>query len=213
MGVFGNPDYVAWRRQRIDALLAHAGGDFFREKRVLELGGGGGEVTEELLRLGARVTMLEAREGYVEAARARCPTATVFQYDLDRPLPEGFGGFDVVVHMGLLYHLGDPLRSVREACAAGETLILETEVVDSTDPWAVLAHREDPGKCDDGVGPVGTRLSYAGVERALRAWGFTPEVVRVPDREGSPHLYCWEERNDGSCRHERTRRMWLARRR
>jgi SAM-dependent methyltransferase len=226
MSLFGNPDYVAWRRQRLDALRSFLGEDFLRGRRVLELGGGDGHMTVELLRLGARVVMVEARQGYVDSARVRCPDAWVVRHDLDGPLPRellhtaerargeaaGDRPFDVVFHSGLLYHLGDPMRSVREACSVADELVLETEVTDSFDPDQSTSFNESPGKEDDGVGPVGVRPSQAMVERELDACGFTHRVVPVADLEGSPHRYGWAATGDGRCGQALTRRMWHARR-
>jgi SAM-dependent methyltransferase len=214
MSLFGNPDYVAWRRQRLDALVSLLGEGFLRGRRVLELGGGDGHMTVELLRLGASVVMVEARDVYVDAARARCPEARVVRHDLDRDLPPELAGltFDLVFHVGLLYHLGDPMASVRWSCSVADELVLETEVVDSFDPAFSVTLDESPGKEDDGVGPRGTRPSPAMVERELEACGFEHRVVPVADLEGSPHRYGWAAVGDGRCGQSQTRRMWHARR-
>jgi hypothetical protein len=219
VSIFGNIDYVVWRRQRLDALTRLHGSGFLRGLRVLELGGGDGHMTVELLREGAdAVVMVEGRAEYAAAARNRSPGVRVCHHDCDTPLLDKFPDIiderlDLVLHLGLLYHLGDPVRSIHEACSLAPWVILETEVVDSFDPDHRLEHREEPGKEDDGVGPVGVRLSPAGIERELEAAGFSFERVPVDYDPVSGHRYDWSPKGEGFWKPAVTRLMWSARRR
>lgn len=211
MSIFETEEYRSWRHQRLDALDAHLGPGWLHGKDVLELGAGGGELSTMLMARGARVTAIEGRQGHFEALANRSGVAALF-HDLD----QGIGlanPFDIVLNFGVLYHLQDARRNIRESCllvSPDGLLILETEVMDSTSPDESVIHSESIGKADDGVGATGERLSWASVEAELTACGMDWGRVHVPDRDGSRHSYCWESTGDGRAPAHR-RRMWVAR--
>jgi len=79
-----------------------------------DVGCGPGWFAERLAGLGIDVTGIEARNELVEEARKRVSEASFIQCDLDVPLPEGgLAAADFVFCFGLLYHLENPFRAVR----------------------------------------------------------------------------------------------------
>jgi 2-polyprenyl-6-hydroxyphenyl methylase/3-demethylubiquinone-9 3-methyltransferase len=105
----------------------------FEGLTLLDIGCGGGLLSEPMARLGFAVTAVDASEEGLGAARAhaaelglaidyRCATAEAL-------LAEGAGPFDVVLNMEVIEHVADPaayLRDTARLIAPGGLMILAT---------------------------------------------------------------------------------------
>jgi tRNA (mo5U34)-methyltransferase len=104
--------------------------------RVLDLGARDGFFSFELERRGAEVLALDYvssdQSGFKVASELLGSKVTYVQDNIYKVTPERYGTFDVVMFLGLLYHLPDPLGAlhiVRSVCRAA--LHLETQVIDN----------------------------------------------------------------------------------
>jgi hypothetical protein len=126
---------VEKRQNIIKAIKAHYGEQSFKGKTVLELGCGNGEIGIAFAELGAIVDFSDAR-GYkniinidFNKSQHRFIPADV---DLQWPFQKYY---DYIFHIGLLYHLVSPWFSIFMSFKHAQNLVLETEVLDSEDPY------------------------------------------------------------------------------
>ena len=102
---------------RADFVEQHAG---LRDKRVLDVGCGGGVLSEEMQRRGALVTGIDAGETVIRVAQLhQAESATTVDYacaSAEQLLADGVEPFDVVTCMELLEHVPHA-ASLVNACA------------------------------------------------------------------------------------------------
>lgn len=209
--------YREWRVRRVAAILRHYGPSFFHGKTMVELGAGYADIGAAFARLGAEVLAVDGRAENVEMIRRRHPALKTELANLDGKWPWS-KPFDIVLHLGLLYHLEKAEESLRLACQNCTYLILETEVADSTDPMFILHPQEGAEIYDQSLSGTGSRPSPAYVERILTECGMSFERVESADldtvhvREGfTDHLYSWPVGNSGKYAHG-WRKFWFAKR-
>lgn len=118
-----------------------------RLNTTLDVGCGVGVFANRLQRLGLTATGVDARREHVEEARRRHPDLTFHVSDVEDPQAPALGTWDVVLSFGLLYHLENPFRAVRNLFALTRTLlVIETMVAPFRVPLAGLVdehHGED----------------------------------------------------------------------
>ena len=171
------------RKEFLGRLLRDfcAGRDF---KTVLDAGCGIGFFSNFLSNLGLKVVGLDAREENIAEARSRHPGIDFVHGDAEDASVQKLGQFDLVVCFGLLYHLENPFRVVRNLCAlTKQILIIESMVSPEQEPIARLVH-ETPGK-DQGLYSVALIPSEGCLVRMLFHAGFDEvyATTSLPDDE------------------------------
>jgi tRNA (mo5U34)-methyltransferase len=153
-----------------------------RGQTVLDIGTWNGFFSFEAARRGAeRVLALEnfachapehrARDAFELARRHLNPDIEMAEMDVMAIAPENVGVFDVVLFLGVLYHLKHPLLALeRVAAVCREHLVLETHLGarDSTKPMMAFY----PGSELDGDATNWWGPNKACVEEMLRTVGF-----------------------------------------
>lgn len=201
--------YYEWRRKRVRAIVQRYGGGWFKGARVLELGCGYGDIGVALQVLGADVTFSEGRREHLDVIADRYPGLSaerLVAYDAEHPWPFT-ERFDLVINMGLVYHVDTWERSIIGSLRSAPRVVLETEVCDSDDPSLVLKNPEEGP--DQAVSGIGSRPSAPAVEALLRAEGFRFERVDDNRCNAGFHRYDWPVRNTGGWEHG-LRRFWFA---
>src|SRR5436190_2573113 len=156
--------YDLWRAKRLATIIEWFGPQWFLGKRILEIGAGYGDIGRVFHGLGARVTFSDGRTEYVETMKRRLPMvnpARIVVMDAEHGIP--LGPFDLIVHLGVLYHLDNWQRSLNDAAKRAPFMVLESEVCDSDDP-ALELKVEERGY-DQALHGHGTRPSAAMVEK------------------------------------------------
>lgn len=117
-----------WRTLRVRKLEEIFGRNWFRGKKLLEVGAGFGNLGLYFKSLGADVTMTDIRNECLERIKEKDPQAKTFSIDHDKEwsLPDKF---DIVLHFGLSYNLENWERdlscTIKQSC---KYIVFETAV-------------------------------------------------------------------------------------
>jgi hypothetical protein len=171
-----------------------------RERNVLEVGAGIGDMTSFFLDRGCRVHVTDVRPPVMHALELRYgthPLATIATLDLDPPPDVLPGLYEVVVCHGVLYHLSDPAAALEFlARVCGDLLLVETVVGpgDATDREAINPVDEDATNVFSSNSGRGCRPSRAWFHARLRELF---EYVYVPLTQPNHYEYPIDWRNPG----------------
>jgi SAM-dependent methyltransferase len=123
--------YDEWKNKRVSKILNIFGKNWFKKKEILELGCAHGDVGFEFLKLGSNVVFSDAREEFIKGIRDKI---SEYNYKPDCALVDqnkdyNFNKkFDLVIHMGVLYHLENWENDLKCALSNTDAMILETIV-------------------------------------------------------------------------------------
>ncbi|MFN7176608.1 MAG: bifunctional 2-polyprenyl-6-hydroxyphenol methylase/3-demethylubiquinol 3-O-methyltransferase UbiG [Thermaurantiacus sp.] len=117
-----NPARLTWIRERISAHFAREGRTPLEGLKLLDIGCGGGLVSEPMARLGAKVTGVDAAEPNIKTALVHAREAGLdidYRHGTAEQLlaAEGPGLFDVVLNLEVVEHVADPAQFLTD-CAA-----------------------------------------------------------------------------------------------
>ena len=205
--------YDEWNQRRLALLEARFGRDWFRGKRVLELGCGHSIIGQALAEWGAKVTAVDGREEHLAVVKRSAPHVHTVQADLNRQWPLE-GKFDLILNLGVLYHL-EQIQFLLDRCFQNaERVVLETEVLDTL-AESCLSVDEDKNLYDQSLTGKGSRPSAAYLERLFDEAGFyalrlASDVCNTTG-EGLQHVYDWPCSESQQWRHGR-RRLWILER-
>ena len=148
-------------------------------KSAIDVGCGVGHFSNLLSSLGLRVTGVDAREENILEARSRFPDIEFSVADAEHCGVEQFGQFDLVLCFGLLYHLENPFRVIRNLVGMSSRLaLLEGMVYPSPEPIMSLL---DENICNDqGVNYVAFYPSEACMAKMLVRSGLVNCYVPSP---------------------------------
>lgn len=130
-------------------------------KRVLDIGAWDGFFSFEAERRGAAQVLATdhfcwsgegwgTKAGFDYARRRLGSAVTSLDIDVPRIAPETVGLHDVVLFLGVLYHVKDPLAALeRAASVTGELLVVETATALDILPWPVMRYYSGTELNDD----------------------------------------------------------------
>jgi SAM-dependent methyltransferase len=145
-------------------------------RRVLDVGSGPGHLAQFFVERGCDVISTDARAENIDRMRMLYPThhgevADVEDFDFSR-----FGSFDIVFCYGLLYHLENPVRALRNiAAVCDDLLLLETMITDS--PAPILRLEDEYLSANQALRGIAHRPSPAWVGMALNRIGFDHVLI------------------------------------
>jgi tRNA (mo5U34)-methyltransferase len=159
-------------------------------KRILDIGPWDGYYTFEMERRGAEVVAIDYADldTFRELHRALNSQARYLRLDVYELDPAKIGTFDIVLCLGVLYHLKHPLLALEKICAVTrDVCIVDTFVIDgetwqqdirSPLPYVEFYETDElGGQVDNWSGPTVTA-----VEALIRAAGFArADVLCVTD--------------------------------
>jgi tRNA (mo5U34)-methyltransferase len=161
-------------------------------KRVLDIGAWDGWFSFEAERRGAVVTSVDCFEcpGYLQMHQRLGSRAAYRDLDLYEIPAAGLGHFDIVLFLGVLYHLKHPLLGLEIICGlTTDVALVETFVIDGA-TWSerrgeiptleFYENDELNGQLDNWFGP-----SVGALEGMCRAAGFARIGILAIDRDSA----------------------------
>lgn len=147
--IFDNQEYARISEARA-RFLQQLLPDLRRQLRLetaLDVGCGTGYFSQFLRDAEFQVSALDGRKENVEEAQRRVENVSFRQADAEDVSLATLGSFDLVLCFGLLYHLENPFRAIRNLFAlTGKVLIIESMCVPDE---SALLHLLDEGKLED----------------------------------------------------------------
>lgn len=134
--------YEQYSQKRIDKIFDIFGKTWFQNRRILELGCAHGDIGIEFLKLGSNVVFTDARLEYLEDIDKRLKDQ--YNYNADFALLDNDNDydlqqrFDLVLHMGLLYHLSNWRNDIKNALNHSNLMILESTVTASIEENGIV---------------------------------------------------------------------------
>ena len=190
-----------WAQNRVNVIRDYFGREYFQGKTLLELGSMFSYIGNEFSKLGCDVTCVEAKAENIREAKLLYPHLRYIEADLDKE-EWPFGDFDIILHMGLLYHQANPEYCLRQSQEHCKVLILESEVVDSDKLIKELSPKRDA--CSQGFNNE-CKISVGYIESMLH------NATRLDDKRlnHNYHHYDWIAKNEGHYT-EGQRRFWIC---
>ena len=184
--IFDQPQVVRFNDARRD-LLSTWLPDLVAKKSLvtaLDAGCAFGYFSGYLKELGLEVTALDARQENVDEARKRNPGVSFCVSDIEDPSETLALPFDMVLCLGLLYHLENPFRAIRSlARLTGDVLVISTRVAPTSRASALLY--EELRDIDQAVNYMALIPSKAALVKMLyrSGFGYVYQPVHMPDHE------------------------------
>ena len=210
-----HPHYNEWTTKRITKILEIYGTNW-KEKKILELGSGLGNIGSFFAHLGAKVLALEGRKNNVNFANLRFRNLKNFESvfcDLGGDFTS-YGKFDLIINFGLIEVMDniDNLNNVLKCCAKmSDNILIETLVCDSTDPSKIIYFERDTKLNDESLSHQWVRVSPFYIEKFFKENNFEMFRHFTEDLNTEKHHYNWKHKNDGSI-NQSMRRFWDFRR-
>jgi len=167
-------------------------------ERVLELGCMEGSRTFPLARRVGHVVAVDVRREHLQRARfvqkqLGVANATFLEPDLEACDLETLGEFDAIYNVGLLYHLADPARLLRQLTMVSPEMLLWTYVVDDADVeqggYAGRFVNENPADRIGGVRSRSFRPTRSELMRMLGDCGWR-DVELIQEEGTAVALWC-----------------------
>jgi len=187
--VFDAPHYDSLNRAREDFLRILL--PIIRSqaplKSAADVGCGLGYFSSFLMSEGLNVSGLDGRRENVEEAKRRAPGVNFQLANVEDQSVQGLGPFDLVLCLGLLYHLENPFQAVRNLHAlTGSVLIVAGMCI--PDPRPILFLQDECPSEDQGLQHVAFYPSEACLIKLLYRSGF-PFVYTLTKGPAHPDFH------------------------
>jgi len=198
--------YVEWRIRRLRKIMEIFGADF-AGKRILEIGGGVGDMGAFFAAMGATVISLEGRLVNQQFAALKYRELSNFQsivFDAEEDFTH-LGRFDLILNLGFLEVITKVDHVLDCCCRMSDHVFVETMVCDSLDPDEVAIVDFIPG-IDHPLHGKGARPSPGYIERFFELHGYATRRAFDSDLNTYMHVYDWNHEDRGAI--DNYRRFW-----
>lgn len=203
--------FNCWRIKRVDKLLSIFGVDWFKGKKILEMGCAYGNIGLYLKSLGAEVDFCDGRSEAIKRIQEKNSNVKTFILDNEEDWSLE-SHYDLIVHFGILYNLNYWERDLDNVLKSCNFLALESAVTkyDNFDEYKIIPRYEI--RIQGPLREIGTLTSSKNIEKVFKRNNFT--FVRYDDLSlNTPFdniaIYDWEEEeNVGDLRYDVVDNWW-----
>jgi predicted RNA methylase len=179
-----------WQVNRINFILSKYPADFFKGKRILELGAYNGYIGAYFSALGAEVHCVEGRQENVDRIKKDYPNVTVECTDLDTSF-WNFGKWDIIINFGLVYHLEKFHKEHLINCINNcDLMFFESVIYDSFKPE--IYFRNEAGD-DQSLTNMGGTPSTSYIENIFNEVGVNYTKYSDSSLNNWEHKYNWPD--------------------
>lgn len=180
-----------WQINRMNFILSLYPKDFFKDKKILELGSCNGYFGECFRKMGATVLSVEGRPENVQSIKNNFPELPVECSNLDTDTWE-WGKWDIIINFGLIYHFEKYHKEHLENCLNNcDLLFLESVIYDSFN--SEIFFRNETG-FDQSLSDVGGTPSTLYVENILNSLNTKFTKYTNSKLNGNGHHYDWVDK-------------------
>ena len=179
-----------WQVNRIKFILSKYPIEFFKGKRILELGAYNGFIGAYFSALGAEVHCVEGRQENVDKIKIDYPEVTAECADLDSP-NWNWGHYDIIINFGLYYHLQKFHKEHLVNCINNcDLMFFESVIYDSFK--SDIYFRQESGD-DQSLTDIGGTPSTLFVEDILKENNVNYEKFKDSSLNNYEHKYDWPD--------------------
>lgn len=195
-----------WQQNRINFILSKYPKEFFKGKRILELGAYNGYIGAYFNTLGAEVHCVEGRVENVVNIMNDYPNVTAEVGNLDTNEWK-WGRWDIIINFGLYYHLEKFHKEHLVNCINNcDLLFFETVVYDSNE--AEIYFRSEYGD-DQSLTSIGGTPSTSYVEGIFNDNSVQYKKYTDPFLNNYQHKYDWPD-SGNKVFNQFHRRFWIV---
>lgn len=195
-----------WQTNRLQFMVDTYTPDFFRGKKILELGSCNGYIGACMQELGATVLSVEGREENVKQIKEQFPNLPCVCMDLD--VSEwSLGSWDIIINFGLYYHLQYNHEAHLKNCIRHcDMMFFESVIHDKYEPMIFFRNEIGFDQSMTGVGGAPTTSYVENIFKEMNVF-----YVKLTDARlnGNLHRYDWIDRNSG-IEDGFARRFWIV---
>ena len=182
--------HADWQINRINFILSKYPKEFFKGKRILEVGAYNGYIGAYFNALGAEVHCLEGRIENVINIKNDYPNITAEIADLDSP-DWNWGHWDIIINFGLYYHLEKYHKEHLENCIKNcDLMFFESVIYDSHN--AEIYFRNEMGD-DQSLSELGGTPSTSYVENIFKEHNVNYQKFKDSSLNNYQHKYDWPD--------------------
>lgn len=191
--------HILWVKTRIEFLQSKID---FTNKAVLELGAFRADIGRRLTKLGAKVTCVEGKPQLARYIAEKGDVELIIA-DLDKPIWPFQNHYDIILHMGLLYHQQNPEYLLLESQRHCDVFVLESQVIDSDEEILEITPPDNFGLGQGINGEARPSIRYI-ENRLVNAQRYDDHLLNSGN-----HHYSWKSENNKSYITGR-RRLWIG---
>tara|TARA_B110000285_G_C14899623_1_gene502583 strand:- start:44 stop:730 length:687 start_codon:yes stop_codon:yes gene_type:complete len=137
------PFYNIWTKNRLERIISLLGKEWFERRNILELGACYGDIGKQFIELGSHLSFSDIRPQFLNHLSNSYPGTNVYSIDQNKDYNLN-QSFDLILHLGVLYHIENWKEDIKSALNHTNLLILESIIYPSTeDPEKVYHFDKD----------------------------------------------------------------------